>query len=503
MTRIAPQRFPSLSSRKPASNLTLSGVVLTLALGLALVPTAPALAVDFAPHAVYPTADFPFGVATGDLDGDGYPEIVAVDMDGLTVLPALRDGTFGPAMSYPMEETRTVVVGDFDDDGHDDVVVQRQSQTQPPMAFLRNQGDGTLAAPIPFGTSHPIGGPTIVSDFDEDDALDLAVHDAANGRILVYLGNGDGSFADEAPYTVSGNTYPSDIAAFDADGDGDLDIAFTAVLDDTPAGILWGNGDGTFGSTTSFSTYTVTEVGLAAGDIDGDHDDDLVVLDFSANKLRVYRNDSTGAFSVTEEYSPGISIQLGARPSLADFDLDGDLDVVLFGFSESSVVVFVNDDTGGFAGPDIFSATGSTTMMTIADLDQDYDPDIVVSDRFNHQVAVLLDLQSSPAEVPSGAPSVVDAGSVLRPPTPNPTLGPTTIRLDLPGATAISLAVFDAQGRLVRTLEDGSRRLDAGTTTFEWDGRDDAGREVAGGVYLVRMTTGDEEPRSTRVVVAR
>ena len=39
--------------------------------------------------------------------------------------------------------------------------------------------------------------------------------------------------------------------------------------------------------------------------------------------------------------------------------------------------------------------------------------------------------------------------------------------------------------------------------TVEWDGRDDAGREVAGGVYLVRMTTGDEEPRSTRVVVAR
>ncbi len=47
--------------------------------------------------------------------------------------------------------------------------------------------------------------------------------------------------------------------------------------------------------------------------------------------------------------------------------------------------------------------------------------------------------------------------------------------------------VFDAQGRLVRRVVN--KQMAAGTTSLMWDGRDSAGKSVAGGVYFVRVKT--------------
>jgi flagellar hook assembly protein FlgD len=53
----------------------------------------------------------------------------------------------------------------------------------------------------------------------------------------------------------------------------------------------------------------------------------------------------------------------------------------------------------------------------------------------------------------------------------------------------VELQVFDAAGRAVRTLAQG--RMDAGTHTATWNGRDDSGRELAHGIYFVRLVTPD------------
>ena len=55
----------------------------------------------------------------------------------------------------------------------------------------------------------------------------------------------------------------------------------------------------------------------------------------------------------------------------------------------------------------------------------------------------------------------------------------------------VRLAVYDAFGRRVRMLRDGANQ-DAGEYRLRWDGRDDAGRTVAPGVYLARLVAGDE-----------
>jgi hypothetical protein len=69
---------------------------------------------------------------------------------------------------------------------------------------------------------------------------------------------------------------------------------------------------------------------------------------------------------------------------------------------------------------------------------------------------------------------------------PNPVRGRTSVRYSLPQAGNATLAVFDATGRMVRTVV--SERLSAGEHAFVWDSRDASGRLVPAGVYHVRLT---------------
>ena len=87
-----------------------------------------------------------------------------------------------------------------------------------------------------------------------------------------------------------------------------------------------------------------------------------------------------------------------------------------------------------------------------------------------------------------GEPPSTPTSFALHQNQPNPFARATTIRFDLPAERDVQLAVFDAQGRRVRTLASGRRA--AGFHTLEWDRRDDAGREVDAGVYLYRLQAG-------------
>jgi len=79
---------------------------------------------------------------------------------------------------------------------------------------------------------------------------------------------------------------------------------------------------------------------------------------------------------------------------------------------------------------------------------------------------------------------------------PNPFNSATTIRFALPTVSHVELAIFNLTGQQVATLVSGERQ--AGTYTIHWDGRDDDGRELASGVYLYRLRTGDGQQVETR-----
>ncbi len=107
-------------------------------------------------------------------------------------------------------------------------------------------------------------------------------------------------------------------------------------------------------------------------------------------------------------------------------------------------------------------------------------------------------LTQDPTGIDGGAP----ASAVVRlsPAAPNPSRGETTFALDLPRPADLSLAVFDASGRRVRTLAAGA--FPQGRHAVSWDGRDDAGRAVPSGAFFARLEAGDVR-RSTKILLTR
>jgi hypothetical protein len=96
----------------------------------------------------------------------------------------------------------------------------------------------------------------------------------------------------------------------------------------------------------------------------------------------------------------------------------------------------------------------------------------VLDEFFTHTTAVTPEL---------AGPS----SRALEPARPNPFAGTTALRFTLARPGRASLHVFDVAGRLVRTLVDDVRP--AGAAEARWDGRDDAGRGVSGGIYFARL----------------
>jgi len=69
----------------------------------------------------------------------------------------------------------------------------------------------------------------------------------------------------------------------------------------------------------------------------------------------------------------------------------------------------------------------------------------------------------------------------------------------LPTSSQVTVEVYDMTGRRVRRLVEGHRG--AGLHAFTWNGRDDRGRGVASGVYLVRAATADHAATKRAVLV--
>ncbi|MBK6733147.1 MAG: hypothetical protein IPG61_03515 [bacterium] len=107
---------------------------------------------------------------------------------------------------------------------------------------------------------------------------------------------------------------------------------------------------------------------------------------------------------------------------------------------------------------------------------------------------------AQPSGVTDLQPGVTGALLTLSPPTPSPFGNSTRLALDLTAAGHVRVEVFQLDGRRVRTLMDGE--ASAGANMVVWDGRDDRGRRVSSGVYLINVSRGSETA-SRRVTFVR
>ncbi|MEV0393022.1 FG-GAP repeat domain-containing protein [Polymorphospora rubra] len=197
----------------------------------------------------------PHILRTGDWDGDGWNDLVAVQPDGRLVYhPGWGPGSFDPGA--------TDVITGWDTEGN-------------PVPTSGWDGYDLVVAP---------------GDWDGDGAPDLITRDAA-GEVVVHRGNGFGGWADP-PTTISLGTgiwddFDTVLAPGDLDGDGHLDL-----LARKPAGelvLLSGAATGTPAAATQIGTgWDTYRLLFAPGDFDGDGSPDVMGVDAAGNLLVFY-----------------------------------------------------------------------------------------------------------------------------------------------------------------------------------------------------------------------
>ena len=270
----------------------------------------------FQPAVSYPVGANPIAVSIRDFAGDGKLDIFTVNSNSsVSVLLGNGDGTFQSqvATNIVTNQLSDVTVGDFNGDGKLDLAMP-VSVTQPgdsALTVMLGNGDGTFQSPI---TANPGPIPTPASmqaaDFNGDGKLDLVTSDSV--AVSVFLGNGNGTF--QAPLNSAVSMEPSGFVLADFNGDGKLDLAFQG--EDLTL-VLLGNGDGTFQSEIASSVHLGSSNSLAAGDFNGDGKPDLLVPG-----VAVLLGNGDGTFQ-----QPLFSTMPGVEVAVGDFNGDGKLDL--------------------------------------------------------------------------------------------------------------------------------------------------------------------------------
>jgi hypothetical protein len=308
-----------------------------------------------------------WGVAVGDINGDGFADIIVPGSVNSSVAVYLNNGngTFQSGVDNPSGGDGIIAeVADLDGDGTNDVIVSNIYNGT--VSVLLGNGDGTFAAPVSYATET---NPTLIAtgDLNGDNKVDMVVG-SQSGNVSVFLNNGDGTLSSAVPYSNGTNSYSlGAVALADLDGDGKLDL----ITDDGGAiRVREGAGDGSFGAATDYATnnsnYGDPSIKFAVGDADGDGDLDIALADWSTSGIRLLLNGpvpvTSDAYSVDHVAPTGSAVaDVGAGNMASLFDFTVTFDEAVTNLSIGSFELI---STGSARGT-VSGITGSGSTYTI------------------------------------------------------------------------------------------------------------------------------------------
>ncbi len=364
--------------------------------------SAPACSTNFTPAASSPedVGDRPFAVAVGDFNLDGKPDLATANLEADTVTILLGDGAgnFTPASTSPEtvgDHPEGVAVGDFNHDGKPDLAVANHDSNNVTILLGDSTGNFSPAATSPEAVGANTGPRSVVvADFNLDGKTDLATANQSAANVTILLGDGTGNFTPTSTSPESVSVQPEGIATGDFNLDGKPDLATACFGSNTRVNhvsILLGDGTGNFTqpATSPEGATGNRPVSVAVGDFNLDGKPDLATANSDSNNVSIMFGDGTGNFTPATSATP-----VGARPfslSIADFNLDGRADLAVANVDSNDVTILLGDGTGTFTALASSLHVGTLPIsIVVGDFNRDGREDVATANSGSDNVTILL-----------------------------------------------------------------------------------------------------------------
>ncbi len=339
-----------------------------------------------------PTGTSPADVAVGDLNRDGWPDLVVANTGGANVSVHLGtgSGTFTPPVNYfAGNGPHAVRLGDFNGDGRTDVVVTNSGGSAGGVNLLLGNGNGTLQPTLSF----PAGVQSrqlTVDDFNADGRPDLAVPNAVSNDVSILLGF-NGTTATGG-FTNSGTSYPTGLSPYGiATGDLNLDgkpDMVTANVSGNTISVLLGANAGLFQSGVQYQT-AARPIRLAIADFNRDGKPDVAVASMSGY-VSIHFGNGDGTFGVPGlAYVPYVTSSGTRDLAVIDHNRDGAPDIMSVNEDTNTFQVLLNNGTGSFSVSGGL-LPGRPQSMASGDFNRDGIPDVAVGMSGTPNIVVLL-----------------------------------------------------------------------------------------------------------------
>ena len=271
---------------------------------------------------------------------------------------------------------------------------------RPQLEVLEGRDLPSFASPVAIGSYYMAT--LVTADANGDGKPDLLTSPSAGGAGTQWLNNGNGTFV-QGRGLFDWDT-PTAMAVGDVNGDGKLDFVFADQPSNYPTTgpqyvtVTVGLGNAQGGFTPALDPFGEEGIlpgpvaSMALADVYGNGKLDIVAVANSGGAVYVARNGGTGIFGTAQSYF--ISGRFGVSPTpprvtVADLNGDGKPDIIVTDPGFNSVSVLMNNSNGTFAPAQAYFVGANPTAVAVGDFNRDGKLDIVTANS-NGTVSVLM-----------------------------------------------------------------------------------------------------------------